>query len=210
MLHSPADHSGKPKDRQLIAVVIVLFLATAPARATAATPTEQVEATVRSVLRILREQPAWEAQELKQAIGRRFDFEEMAKRSLGRHWRKLTAEQRQRFVTLFTNLLKNTYIDEIKAYNNEKVIFTSERRDGAYAVVQSQIVPRNSQPISVDYKLHMAGDEWKVYDVVVENVSLVNNYRSQFNRVLFNGTFEELIDRMKAVEQSESRNKEAA
>jgi phospholipid transport system substrate-binding protein len=210
LLHSPADHSGKPKDRQLIAVVIVLFLATAPARATAATPTEQVEATVRSVLRILREQPAWEAQELKQAIGRRFDFEEMAKRSLGRHWRKLTAEQRQRFVTLFTNLLKNTYIDEIKAYNNEKVIFTSERRDGAYAVVQSQIVPRNSQPISVDYKLHMAGDEWKVYDVVVENVSLVNNYRSQFNRVLFNGTFEELIDRMKAVEQSESRNKEAA
>ncbi|HZA55591.1 MAG TPA: ABC transporter substrate-binding protein [Candidatus Udaeobacter sp.] len=194
----------------MIAVVIVLFLATAPARATAATPTEQVEATVRSVLRILREQPAWEAQELKQAIGRRFDFEEMAKRSLGRHWRKLTAEQRQRFVTLFTNLLKNTYIDEIKAYNNEKVIFTSERRDGAYAVVQSQIVPRNSQPISVDYKLHMAGDEWKVYDVVVENVSLVNNYRSQFNRVLFNGTFEELIDRMKAVEQSESRNKEAA
>ena len=190
--------------------MIVLFLATAPARATAATPTEQVEATVRSVLRILREQPAWEAQELKQAIGRRFDFEEMAKRSLGRHWRKLTAEQRQRFVTLFTNLLKNTYIDEIKAYNNEKVIFTSERRDGAYAVVQSQIVPRNAQPISVDYKLHMAGDEWKVYDVVVENVSLVNNYRSQFNRVLFNGTFEELIDRMKAVEQSESRNKEAA
>lgn len=194
----------------MIAVVIVLFLATAPARATAATPTEQVEATVRSVLRILREQPAWEAQELKQAIGRRFDFEEMAKRSLGRHWRKLTAEQRQRFVTLFTNLLKNTYIDEIKAYNNEKVIFTSERRDGAYAVVQSQIVPRNSQPISVDYKLHMAGDEWKVYDVVVENVSLVNNYGSQFNRVLVNGSFEELIDRMKAVEQSESRNKEAA
>jgi phospholipid transport system substrate-binding protein len=193
----------------LIALLVLMFLSIAPVRA-AATPTEQVEATVRSVLTILRQHPASETKELEQAIGERFDFEEMAKRSLGSHWRDLTPQQQEQFVTLFTDLLKDTYIDEIKAYNNEKVIFTGERRDGAYAVVQSRIVPKDGPPISVDYRLQLTGDEWKVYDVIIENVSLVNNYRSQFNRVWVNGSFEELIRRMKRIEQSESRNRKPA
>jgi phospholipid transport system substrate-binding protein len=193
----------------LIALLVLMFLSIAPVRATA-TPTEQVEATVRSVLTILRQHPASETKELEQAIGERFDFEEMAKRSLGSHWRDLTPQQQEQFVTLFTDLLKDTYIDEIKAYNNEKVIFTGERRDGAYAVVQSRIVPKDGPPISVDYRLQLTGDEWKVYDVIIENVSLVNNYRSQFNRVWVNGSFEELIRRMKRIEQSESRNRKPA
>ena len=128
----------------LIALLVLMFLSIAPVRA-AATPTEQVEATVRSVLTILRQHPASETKELEQAIGERFDFEEMAKRSLGSHWRDLTPQQQEQFVTLFTDLLKDTYIDEIKAYNNEKVIFTGERRDGAYAVVQSRIVPKTAR-----------------------------------------------------------------
>ena len=193
----------------LIALLVLMFLSIAPVRA-AATPTEQVEATVRSVLTILRQHPASETKELEQAIGERFDFEEMAKRSLGSHWRDLTPQQQEQFVTLFTDLLKDTYIDEIKAYNNEKVIFTGERRDGAYAVVQSRIVPKDGPPISVDYRLQLTGDEWRVYDVIIENVSLVNNYRSQFNRVWVNGSFEELIRRMKRIEQSESRNRKPA
>jgi phospholipid transport system substrate-binding protein len=113
----------------LIALLVLMFLSIAPVRA-AATPTEQVEATVRSVLTILRQHPASETKELEQAIGERFDFEEMAKRSLGSHWRDLTPQQQEQFVTLFTDLLKDTYIDEIKAYNNEKVIFTARGATG--------------------------------------------------------------------------------
>ena len=194
----------------LIALLVLVFVPVVPGSGTAATPTEEVEATVRSVLNILRQHPASETKELEQAIGQRFGFEEMAKRSLGSHWRDLTPQQQQQFVRLFTDLLKDTYVDEIKAYNNEKVIFTGERRDGAYAVVQSRIVPKDGPPISVDYRLQLTGDEWKVYDVIIENVSLVNNYRSQFNRVLVNGSFEELIRRMKRIEQSESRSRKPA
>ncbi|MGH7845282.1 MAG: MlaC/ttg2D family ABC transporter substrate-binding protein [Candidatus Binatia bacterium] len=135
--------------------------------------------------------------ELRELISRRFSFEEMAKRSLGSHWRDLTTDEQKGFVQLFTELLERNYIDRIKAYTDEKVIFTGERRDEGYAEVESRVVKREGQEFSIDYRLHLMGDEWKVYDVVIENISLVNNYRSQFNRVILNSSYKELIRRMK-------------
>ena len=85
-----------------------------------------------------------------------------------------------KFVAVFTKLLRQTYFDEIKAYNNQKVSITGERRDGNYATVESRIVPESGDPIALNYRLHLIGDQWKVYDVVIENISLVNNYRAQF------------------------------
>lgn len=164
----------------------------------AATPREDVQSTVAKVLTILRSKRDEKIdKELRAVISQRFDFKEMAKRSLGSHWRSLKSDEQQEFVRLFTDLLADTYIDRIEEYSNEKVLFTGERRDGDYATVESRIIPRDAQEFSIDYKLHRIGDEWRVYDVVIENISLVNNYRSQFNRVILNSSYEELVRKMK-------------
>jgi phospholipid transport system substrate-binding protein len=169
-----------------------------PARSIAQGPEEQIRATVEKVLTILRNPSNGGTEsELRELISRRFSFEEMAKRSLGYHWRDLTTNEQKEFAELFKDLLERAYIDRIQAYHNEKIIFTGERRDGRYAEVESRVVQRDGKEFSIDYKLQLMGDEWKVYDVVIENISLVNNYRSQFNRVILNSSYEELIRRIK-------------
>ena len=180
-----------------LALGLMLFLqVAAPQQFVVGSPAEQVKDTVNRVLSIVREHPPSETEKLEAVISGRFDFEAMAKRSLGAHWRDLTPQQQKEFVTVFTKLLRQTYLDQIKAYNNQKVSITGERRDGSYATVESRIVPQSGDSIDVNYRLHLIGDQWKVYDVVIENVSLVNNYRAQFNRVLVNGSYEELMRRM--------------
>ena len=175
----------------------ISFLLSRPLEA--ATPQEEVQSTVAKVLTILRgERDEKTDKQLRAVISQRFDFREMAKRSLGSHWRSLKSDEQQEFGRLFTDLLADTYIDRIEEYSNEKIIFTGERRDGDYATVESRIVPRDAQEFSIDYKLHLISGEWRVYDVVIENISLVNNYRSQFNRVILNSSYEELLRRMKA------------
>jgi phospholipid transport system substrate-binding protein len=184
----------------LTAVTLPLLffaLAAAPSGQIAgATPTEQVKATVDQVLTILREHPPSEDEQLQRVIAQRFDFAEMAQRSLGSRWRKLTRAEQQEFVDSFTRLLKQNYLDQIKAYQNQKVLFTGERRDGDFAVVETRIESQQGEPIALNYRLQLSGAEWKVYDVVIENVSLVNNYRSQFSRVLARSSFSDLIRRM--------------
>jgi phospholipid transport system substrate-binding protein len=184
--------------------LLFFALAAAPSVQVAdGTATEQVKATVDHVLRILREHPPSEDEQLQRVIAQRFDFADMAQRSLGSRWRKLTRTEQQEFVDVFTKLLKENYLDQIKAYQNQEVQFIGERRDGDFAVVETRIVPQQGEPIAVNYRLQLSGGEWKVYDVVIENVSLVNNYRSQFSRVLARNSFSELIRRMKT--KSESR-----
>ena len=178
----------------------ILFFALAAASAVQSadqTPTEQVKATVDQVLRILREHPSSENEQLQRVIAQRFDFAEMSQRSLGSRWRKLTRAEQQEFVDVFTKLLKENYLGQIKAYQNQEVRFTGERRDSDFAVVETRIVPQQGEPIAINYRLQLSGGEWKVYDVVIEDVSLVNNYRSQFNRVLARNSFSDLIRRMK-------------
>ena len=180
--------------RELITWLIAfVFFCLLPGETYGGEPTEQVRATVQTVLAVLRDRPNREIeQELRHAIEERFDFAEMAKRSLGSRWRKLTPAEEQEFVRLFTNLLERKYIEEIAAYDNEKILFTNERQDGNYAVVESRVVPESGEAISLDYKLHRLGDEWKIYDVVIEDISLINNYRSQFNRVIANSSLSTL------------------
>jgi phospholipid transport system substrate-binding protein len=178
----------------------ILFFALAAASAVQIadqTPTEQVKATVDQVLRILREHPSSENEQLQRVIAQRFDFAEMSQRSLGSRWRKLTRAEQQEFVDVFTKLLKENYLGQIKAYQNQEVRFTGERRDSDFAVVETRIVPQQGEPIAINYRLQLSGGEWKVYDVVIEDVSLVNNYRSQFSRVLARNSFSDLIRRMK-------------
>jgi phospholipid transport system substrate-binding protein len=167
-------------------------------------PTDQIKATVDRALVVLKD-PRFKAAaktkerraQLKQILFARFDFNEMARRALGSHWRRRTAQEQEEFVRLFTDLLERAYADTIESYTDEKIIYVGEKQDGNYAEVNSKILTSKGQEFTIDYKTHVVGGEWKVYDVVVENISMVNNFRSQFNRVINNGSYEELIRRLK-------------
>jgi phospholipid transport system substrate-binding protein len=175
---------------------VFLFMA---APATAGVATDQTRATVDKVLSILKN-PSLQGDarraQLREAIYSRFDFVEMAKRSLGPHWSRRTPQEQREFVKLFTDLLENSYVDTIESYNGEKIAYTREQQDSDNAEVFTKLVTKKDEAFSINYKLHLLGGEWKVYDVVVEDISLVNNYRSQFNRVLANASFDELLRKL--------------
>ena len=136
-------------------------------------------------------------EQLKQILFARFDFTEMAKRSLGANWRRRSPQEQEEFVRLFTDVLERAYADIIESYSDEKIIYLNERIDGGFADVGSKIITAKGEEYSINYKAHLVGSEWKVYDVVAENISLVNNYRSQFDRVISNSSYEELVSRLK-------------
>lgn len=190
-----------------IARSVVSFLAACslflPRVAAAGAPTEQTRATVDRVLGILKtpelqgdSKQQQRRQQLRQAILPRFDFAEMAKRALGARWNERSAQEQQEFVRLFTDLLEKSYLDKIENFNGEKILYTREQQDSDYAEVSTKVVTKKGEEMSINYKLHPAGGEWKVYDVVIEDISLVNNYRSQFNRILANASFDELLRKL--------------
>lgn len=188
----------------LAGLMLFLFLAAMPGPASAGAPTEQVQSTVDHILGILKN-PRLKGdaakkerrEQLREAIFARFDFPEMSKRSLGTQWRKLSPNDQEEFVKLFTDLLERTYVNQIEAYKDEKVMFLKETLDNNFAEVQSRVVSGKGEEFSLNYRAHRVGTEWKVYDVVVENISVINNYRAQFNRILVNQSYEELVRRMK-------------
>ena len=165
---------------------------------------DRVRETVDELLRILKDpqlkgehKSSERREKLKAVISRRFDFTEMAKRSLGSEWRRRSPEEQRKFVELFTELLEQAYLDKIESYNGEKVQYLRDQQDNNHAEVGTKIVDNKGREFSVTYRLHSVNGDWKVYDVVIEDISLVSNYRAQFNRVLAKGTFEELLTRMK-------------
>jgi phospholipid transport system substrate-binding protein len=189
--------------RQLLAAVIGVWFTAAGALA--GEPTEQLRKTIDGLLATLKspdfkdDSKAKERrQKLREIVYPRFDFTEMAKRALGPHWQRRSPEEQKEFVTLFTGILEDAYLDTIESYKGEKIQYLNERQDSNFAQVDTRILDSKGQEYSVNYRLHQSGSEgWKVYDVVVENISLVNNYRSQFNRVLGKSSYEELIAAMK-------------
>jgi len=120
----------------------------------------------------------------------------MAKRSLGSHWRRLTPEEQQKFVSVFSQFLEKIYITRIDAFNGEKFIYTGEQVDQDYARVDSKVQIPTGKEYSIRYKLHLVANDWKIYDVVVENISIVNNYRAQFSRIIDQSSYEQLVYRM--------------
>lgn len=183
-------------------VGILCLLVTVPARAGG--PTDELRAAIEKVQMILNDSQLKAAgkkgerlDKLRQVVQPKFDFTEMAKRSLGANWQRRNAEEQREFVRAFTELLENAYADSIDSFDGEKVIFTNEKQDKEYAEVNTKIVTKKGEEFPVNYKLHQASGSWKVYDVVIENISLVNNYRSQFNRVIAKSSYEELLRTMK-------------
>ena len=168
--------------------------------AVAGVPTDQVRGTIDRVLTILQnptlkstDKRQERRDQLSKVISARFDFPEMARRSLGAEWRRLTPPQQEHFIELFTELLRNAYVADIESYKGEKVIYKRETQEERFAVVQTIVRSPEGAEYSFDYRLHLVGNEWKVYDVVIENVSIVNNFRSQFARVINRSSYDGLI-----------------
>ena len=190
--------------KTLLAVGLGLMVLLRPGLAGAGAPTDQLRQTINQVLAILKDpqlkgldKKGERRKKLEDTISTRFDFTEMAKHALGPHWQQRRPEEQQEFVKLFTGLLEDAYLDKIESYNGERVEFLNEAVDNNYAEVDTKIVGPNGQEFSVNYKLHQVQGEWKVYDVVIENVGLVHNYRSQFNRILAKSSFEELLKKLR-------------
>jgi phospholipid transport system substrate-binding protein len=190
--------------KEMAALGLGIFLVIQPVFVAAGAPEDQVRQSVDKLLAILKD-PRLKQEgeknerraELKKVIYQRFDFTEMAKRSLGPEWRRHTPEEQKEFVKLFTDLLERAYLGQIESYNGEKVQYLNEREDHDYAEVQTKLVDNKGQEFSVNYRLHNVNGDWKVYDVVVEDISLVNNYRAQFSRVLGSSSYQELVRRLK-------------
>ena len=166
-------------------------------------PTVQIKETVDRTIRILSD-PSLRGDAKKslryqlagEAILPRFDFNEMAKRSLGSYWRRLTPEEQQKFVSVFSQFLEKIYITRIDAFNGEKFIYTGEQVDQDYARVDSKVRTPIGKEYSIRYKLHLVANDWKIYDLEVENISIVNNYRAQFSRIIDQSSYEQLVYRM--------------
>jgi phospholipid transport system substrate-binding protein len=187
-----------------------------PAGADAAGPMELVKQTVaeaRSVFNDGRLSQEARIEKLKGIAEERFDFEEMAKRALAIQWRKLTPDERREFVSLFSKLVEDTYSTKIRRYEEEikreaedKILYTGEHIDGPYATVRTKILTTRGTEVSVDYRFINEMGTWRVYDVMVEGVSFINNYRSQFNEIIRSASYDELVRRLQEKVANKKKN----
>ena len=173
-------------------------------RAQAGAPLDLVRTTVDRTIQILKDsklsspdKKKERVDRLREALDAIFDYEEMAKRALGYHWRQRTRAEQEEFVKLFREFLQRVYSDKIGLYGGEQVRFGREVMDDEFAQVESTIIQPKGEEIAVVYKLRQVNGQWKVYDAIVENISVVNNYRSQFDRVISSSSYEALVKRLR-------------
>jgi phospholipid transport system substrate-binding protein len=126
-----------------------------------------------------------------------FDVQETARRALGPHWQQRTPAEREEFVQLFADLLERTYIAKIDLYGGERLKFTDERIDGDLAIVRARVLTRQGTEVPVEGRMHKRADRWLIYDVTIENISLINNYRSQFDRIIRTSSYADLVKRLR-------------
>ena len=167
-------------------------------------PTEDVRKTTDKLIAIVSdpamkssERAAERARRIRKAVDEIFDWKEMFKRTLARHWKKRTDQEKEEFIDLFGKLLERTYLDKVEGYSGEKVLYVGERVDRNYGIVIVKIVTRKDTEILVKYRLKKKGGEWLVYDISIEGVSLVNNYRKQFNSIIGRSSYEDLINKLR-------------
>ena len=177
-----------------------IFALVTAGTAVAGEPTDQVRRSVDEVLKIVQSQPDGSARRaaVRQAANRLFDFEETAKRALGPHWQQRTPAEREEFVRLFSDLLEAAYVGKIDLYQGEKITYVGETVDGDQATVKTRIVTKQGNEVPVDYRLSREKDRWRVYDVIIEGVSLVADYRTQFNKIIQTSSYDDLVKRMRA------------
>jgi len=171
--------------------------------ALASPPAYEIKKTVDEVVRIvadkdMKKNETKRRQALKKSISNIFDYAEMAKRSMGKHWNVRTPAEKKVFVDLFASLLENSYAGKIESYNNEKIVYIKDIVDGDYAEVKSKVVTANRDEFTLDYRLFRQNNKWMVYDVIIEGVSLVSNYRSQFNKIITANGYDKLVKKLQS------------
>ncbi len=183
----------------------LLLAAVSPASTTS--PTGVVQAAVEQVVRVVQDAdlagPAaaeQRRQEIRRIVGNLFDFPEMTRRCLGRHWTDRTAQEREEFIRLFKAILEHSYFGKIEDYSGQRMLYISETIDGDYATVRSKVIIGRKDQLSVDYRLHLVGSRWAVYDVVIEGISIVSNYHAQFNRIIQVSSYDHLVEKMRLKE----------
>jgi phospholipid transport system substrate-binding protein len=172
-------------------------------QALAGPPTDSMKGTIDEVLRIIRDKElkqAAKAEErrslLEKVVAERFDYQEMSRRALGAPWNQLSDKEKQEFVSLFQALLTSSYVEKVESYSGEGVQYLNERTEKDYAEVRTKILSGKTE-IPLDYRLINRGTDWRVYDVVVDGVSLVNNYRGQFTKILRASSYPDLVEQLR-------------
>ena len=182
-------------------IISVLVLTFAP-NAAAESAKEQLQGTINRVIEILRTIHSVEDIEinrnsLRQILLIRFDFAAMAEKSLGNRWNDMKGKEEE-FVSAFTDFVEHSYMSTLGSYRGEKIVYDRDRSDGESAEVDTRVVGGQGTPIKIGYKLHLTGGQWMVYDAVIDDVSIVGNYRAQFARILHTGSLEKLIQNLRA------------
>ena len=164
------------------------------------TPTDDVRTSVNAILEILKDEQLdkeGKRAQISTVINKRFDFRAMSQRTLATNWKKTSDEEKQQFVALFSQLIENSYVGKVEAYTDEKVDFTGEKVKGRKAVVETLIIT-SSADIPINYKVYQKGGQWLVYDVIIEGVSLISNYRSSYQEIMKKEGFDGLLAKMQA------------
>jgi len=192
---------------RMLMVAAMAVVLTTGGTAWAGAPTDQLRGRVDRVLRVLEDpqlKPETRAVErrasIRAIVAEIFDFRELSQRALGPHWQGRTPNERDEFSQLFADLLERAYIDKIELYSGaERIQYTGEMLDGdQVATVRTRIVTKQGTEIPVDYRMRRIGDRWLVYDVAIEGVSLVANYRAQFNRIIQRSSYKGLVEQLTA------------
>jgi phospholipid transport system substrate-binding protein len=192
----PAIAQAEVKEVQLLAAVAHLG------------PLELVKSSLSRVLTIVQSQSASATEagkggaEIRQAAVEMFDFDDMSRRILAQHWMGASAQEQEEFVRLFTDLLERAYLTSICNFPLASITFQGESINGSYAQVRSRLIGGRGWNVAIEYRLFESGGRWAVYDVVVDGISLISSYRSQFNSVLRRYSFAELLERLQIREAS--------
>jgi phospholipid transport system substrate-binding protein len=199
----PRIASGLAPVRAGLRVGVAVGLALAASAAWAGPASDQVKRSVDGVIKVIQDPELRKPQNAEKRRGQireiargLFDFEEMGKRALARHWAARTPDQRKRFTELFTELLEASYVSKIEAYSGEKILYLPEAGEGDTVTVRSKVVSQRGTEIPIDYRLQKKGDRWEAFDVSIEGVSLVANYRTQFNKVITQSGYDDLVKKM--------------
>jgi phospholipid transport system substrate-binding protein len=188
----------------ILALTVVQVASPAPAWALP-TPMDTVNQVINKSLPVLRDKRTplpQRRRQLRSLLEQHFDFADMSRIALGYHWRELNASQRAQFTELFTAFIENAYLSKIQDYSGQDVAVLGQNSEGeGFARVRSQIIQQGKQPIKVDYLLREMDTDWKIYDVTVDAISIVANYRNQFNRVINDQGFDKLMADMRVKQQ---------
>jgi phospholipid transport system substrate-binding protein len=193
----------KHKSMFIVVFCAILLFGTS-LQAWAALPMEEIKETTDKIISIVTDpalkDPAKEAERralIRKAVDEVCDWKEMSRRSLGRYWAKRTEQEKRDFVKLFGELIERTYIDKVEGYSGQKVNYLGERIDGDYAEVDVSVVTAKNTEVPVIYKMRKKDDRWWVYDLVIEGVSFVQNYRTQFYDMLASSSYQDVVKKLK-------------